>query len=97
MQRDKALELVGEVGAPFRLAFGEGLMLTAIRRRQMVDPGQERAEEFAVVDDAADGNAAEADAVIAALTADQARARALAAHIVVGERDLERGIDRLRA
>jgi hypothetical protein len=63
----------------------------------MIDPGQERPEEFAIVDNAADGNAAEADAVIAALPADQARARALATHVVVGERDLERGIDRLRA
>jgi hypothetical protein len=63
----------------------------------VVDAGQERAEEFAVVDDAADGDAAEADAVIAALAADQPGARALAAHIVIRERDLERGIDRLRA
>jgi hypothetical protein len=37
----------------------------------MVDAGQQRAEELAVVDDAADRNAAEADAVIAALAADQ--------------------------
>ena len=63
----------------------------------MVDAGEQRAEEFAVVDDAADRDAAEADAVIAALAADQARARAFAAHIVIGERDLERGVDRLRA
>src|SRR6202043_3051044 len=47
--------------------------------------------------DAADRDAAEADPVIAALAADQAGAGALAAHIMVGERDLERGIDRLRA
>ena len=62
----------------------------------MIDAGEQRAEEFPVVDDAADRDAAEADAVIAALAADQARARALAAHIVVRERDLERGVDRLR-
>ena len=42
-------------------------------------------------------DAAEADAVIAALAADQAHARGVAAHVVIGERDLERGIDRLRA
>ena len=39
----------------------------------MVDAGQQRAEDLAVADDAADGSAAEADAVIAALAADQAR------------------------
>ena len=63
----------------------------------MVDAGEEGTEEFAVVDHAADGNAAEADAVIAALAADQALARAGPAHIVVGEGDLERRVDRLRA
>ena len=97
VQRDDALELVGEMRAPFRLALGEGLLLAVVGRRQMVDAGEQRAEELAVVDDAADRDAAEADAVIAALAPDQARARALAAHVVIGERDLERGVDRLRA
>src|SRR5579863_4517068 len=63
----------------------------------MKNDGQERAEEFAVVDDAADRDAAEADPVIAALAADEPRARALAADIMVGERDLERGVDGFRA
>ena len=71
MQRDDALELVGFVRAPIRLASRERLVLAVISRRQMVDAGQQRAEEFAVVDHAADGNAAEADAVIAALAPDQ--------------------------
>ncbi len=97
MQRDDALELVGEMRAPFRLALGEGLMLAVIGRRQMVDAGKQRAEQLAVGDDAADRNAAEADAVIAALAADQPGARALAAHIMIGQRDLERGVDRFRA
>src|ERR1700691_4718995 len=83
--------------APFRLADGERLMLAAIGCRQMIDAGQERAEEFAVVDKAADRNAAEADAMITALAADQAGPAALPADVVVGERDLERGVDRLRA
>src|SRR5262245_40998135 len=83
--------------APVRLALAEGLLLAAVGRRQVVDAGEQRAEEFAVVDDAADRDAAEADAVIAALAPDQAGARALAAHVVIGERDLERGVDRLRA
>ena len=72
-------------------------MLAAIRCRQMIGAGEQRAEELAVVDDAADRNAAEADTMIAALAADQAGARAFAAHMVIGERDLERGVDRFRA
>ena len=63
----------------------------------MVDAGQQRAEELAVVDDAADRDAAEADAVIAALAADQAGARPCAADVVIGQRDLERRVGRLRA
>ena len=62
----------------------------------MIDAGEQRAELFAVGDHAADRRAAEADAVIAALAADEARARGVAADVMIGERDLERGIDRLR-
>ena len=91
------LELVGEMRAPVRLAHGEGLVLAAVGRRQVVDAGEQRAELPAIGHDAADRDAAEADAVIAALAADQARAGALAADVVIGERDLERGVDRLRA
>ena len=97
MQRNDALELVGFVLAPIRLAAGERLVLAIIRCRQMVDAGQERAEEFAVIDHAADGNAAEADAVIAALAADQPLARGLAANIVISERDFKRGVCRFRS
>ena len=67
-----------------------------MRVRQVVDAGQQRAEHLAVGDDAADRDAAEIDAVIAALAADQAGARALALGAVVGERDLQRGVDRFR-
>ena len=83
--------------APVRLALREGLLAAIIGVRQVVDAGQQRAEELAVVDDAADRDAAEADAVIAALAADEARALPLARHVPVGERDLERGVDRLGA
>ena len=65
--------------------------------RQVVDAGQQRAEHLAVADDAADRDAAEIDAVIAALAADQAEARALADGALIGERDLEGGLDRLGA
>ena len=97
VQGDDPLERIGEMAAPFRLALGEGLMLAVVGRRQVIDPGQQRTEEFAVVDDAADGNAAEAHAVIGALAADEAGARPLPAHVVVGERDLERRSTGLRA
>ena len=97
MQRDDPLERVGEMSAPFRLALGEGLMLAIVGRGQMVDARQERAEIFAVVDHAANRNAAEANAVIGALAADEALARAIAPHVVIGERDLERRVAGLGA
>ncbi len=94
---DEAFERVGVVRAPFRLALGEGLMFAAVGRRQMVRACQQRAEELAVVDHAADGDAAEVDAVIGALAADQALARALPDRALIGERDLQRGVGGFRA
>ena len=92
MQGDDAFERIGEVAAPFRLALGEGLTLAVVGRRQVIDAGEQRAEELAVVDHAADRNAAEADAVIGALAPDQALARPVPAHVVIGERDLQRRV-----
>ena len=63
----------------------------------VIDAGHERAENLAVADDAADRRAAEVDAVIAALAADQARAVALPAYPMVGERELQRRLHRLGA
>src|SRR5262249_20215300 len=83
--------------APVRLALAEGLVLAVVGGWQMVNAGKQRTEEFAVIDHAADRDAAEADAVIAAFAPDQAGARTLAADIVICEGDLERGVDRLRA
>ncbi len=97
VQRRDPFEIIGEVRAPLGLALGEGLGVAVVGVRQMVDAGEQRPEELAVVDDAADRDAAEADPVIAALAADQAGTGALAAHVMIGERDLERGVDRLRA
>ena len=59
-------------------------------------PGRCVAKRAAVVDHAADRHAAEADAVIAALAADQAGARRLPGGAMIGQRDLQRGIDRFR-
>ncbi len=77
-----------------RLAEAEGV-LGQMRVAQVIDAGQ-RAEHPPVVDDAADRDAAEADPVIAALAADQPGPRPLPDRALVGEGDLERGIDRLR-
>src|ERR1700752_1044418 len=78
-------------------ALGEGLLLAIIGRRQVVDARQQCAIEFSVVDDAANRGAAEADAMIAARAADQAGAAALAADLMIGERDLQCGVRGLRA
>src|ERR1035437_2559077 len=83
--------------AVFRLALAEGLLLAVVGVGKMIDPGQQRSEHLAVVADAAHRSAAEADAVIAALAADQAGAGALALDLMIGQRHLERGIGGLRS
>ena len=97
VQGDEALKLVGELGAMLGLAAREGVAGEIVGVADVVDAGEQRAEHLAVADDAADRDAAEIDAVIAALAADQAEARALADGALIGERDLEAGLDRLGA
>jgi hypothetical protein len=95
---DEPAELVGEVRAPGRHPARERHLGRIVRMRQMVDAGKlRRGKHLAVGDHPADRDAAEADAVIAALAADEAGARGLALHAVVSERDLQRGVDRLGA
>ncbi len=72
-------------------------MLAIVGVRQVIDAAKRRAEHLAVRHDPADRDAAEADAVIAALAPNQPHARGLAAHVVVSERDLQRGVDGFRA
>src|SRR3954453_24271408 len=96
MQRHKALELIGEVAAPFRLAAREGLLGAVIGMRKMIDAIDHGAEELAVGDHAANADTAEVHSVIAPLAADEPDAARLAAHAVIGERDLERGVCGLR-
>ena len=95
MQGDDVFQFIGEMGPPCWFATRKGLFRAVVGRRQMVDAGQERAEHLAIRHDAADRNAAEADPVVAPRPADEARARALPAHVEIGERYLEGGIDRL--
>ncbi len=78
------------VEAPCRLT--EGLLVAVIGVGKVIDAGQQGSEHLAVVDDAADRRAAEADAVIAALAADQAGAGALTLGLMIGQRDFQRGI-----
>src|SRR5437762_13900763 len=65
--------------------------------RQMVDAGEQAAKELPVGNDAADGNAAESNPVIAALTTDQTLARALAFGAMIRDCDLQRCVDRFRS
>ncbi len=91
---DEALEIVGQVGALLRLPARE----TCVRRpgvAQMRDPRHHRAERVAVAHHAAQADAADIDAVIGALAADEPGALPLALGGVIGHRDLERGVDRL--
>ncbi len=96
VERNDPLELVGEVRAMFGLALRPAV-LRDVGVRQVVDASKERAEIAAVVHDPADRDPAEAHAVIAPLATDQPRPAALAARPVIGERDLERAVDRLGA
>ncbi len=64
---------------------------------QVVDVRQERpGVGLAVRRHAADRHPGDIDAVVGALAADEAGAGAFAAQAMVGKRDLERGVDRLR-
>ena len=97
MQRHQPLEIVGEFGAMRRQVLRERIAGEIMGVADMIDAGQMGRECTAVVDHAADRHAAEADAVIAALAADQTRARRLTGGALIGERDLQRGVDRFRA
>ena len=96
VQGDQPLQVVGQLRAVLRLAAGEGVPRQVVGVAQVVGARQGQ-EGAAVVDQAAHRDAAEADPVIALLAADQPGALALAAGAVVGERDLQRRVHRLRA
>ena len=90
----KRSEVFGELGAVRAFALGEEVFLE-MRVPHVRDARQPRSELAAVVDEARQRDAAEIDAVIRALARDEDVAPALAARLVVGERDLHRGVDRL--
>ena len=96
VQVDEAHEILGELDAVRAFAPREEVLLE-VRVPHVRDPGQPGTELAAVVDEARQRDAAEVDAVVRALARDEHVASALTARLVVGERDLHRGVDRLRA
>ena len=97
VQGDQPFQIVGQLGAVLRLAAAEGIARRIMRVPQMIDAGNERAEHAPVGGDAADGRAAEVRAMVSALAADEARLAAVAPGAMVGERQFQRRVDRLRA
>jgi hypothetical protein len=97
MQQHQPLEVFGKLDAVRRLAAREGVAGEVVRVADVVDAGEQRPELLAVAADTAHRHAAEIDPVIAALAADEARARPLPDGALIGERNLERGFDRFRA
>ena len=87
----------GQFGAVRGLAHREGVARWVVGVAHVVHTRQHRAEVLAVGHHAADGGAADVHPVVAAIPADDAGALALAPQAVVGQRDLQRGLDRLRA
>src|SRR5258706_7189084 len=74
VQRAKALQVFGELGAMRRQSAGESVACDVVRVPDVVDPGNSGSEGLAVVAQAADRDAAEVHAVVAALAANEAEA-----------------------
>ena len=92
VQLHQTFQIIGELSAVLGLAAREGIARRIVRVAHVIDRSEHVAEGLAVADHAAYGNAAEADAVVAALASDQDAARAFAADAVVSQRDFQRGI-----
>ena len=97
MQRDKAFQVVGEFGAMFRYAATERIAAQVVGVAKVIHATEHRPEALAIADHAAHRDAAEVDAVVTPLAADQPGARAFATGAVVGDRHLQRGVGRFRA
>mmetsp|Transcript_6064 Transcript_6064/g.24216 ORF Transcript_6064/g.24216 Transcript_6064/m.24216 type:complete len:373 (+) Transcript_6064:1199-2317(+) len=97
VQRHEALQVVGKLGAVLGHADRERIARRVMRVADVVHAGQQAAEHLAVGHHAADRDAAEVHAVVAALAADEPGAARLAAHAVVGDGHLQGGLDRLGA
>ncbi len=95
--RDHLLKRIGQLCPVRRLTAAEGVLRRIMRVRQMHRAGQEHAELLLVRAHARSRQAAETDAVITALTPDDALALPFTPRMMVGKRDLERGIGGFRA
>src|SRR4029078_12441059 len=95
VQRNATFEIVGELGAMLRFASAEGIAGQIVSVANVINAGNQRAEPLAIIVNSADRGTAEIDAVIAALAPDQARLRCVAFGPMIGECDLERGLNRL--
>jgi hypothetical protein len=96
VQGNQPLEFIGQMRTPGRLPARESRFGNVERVRQVIGARhQVGSERLAVGGNAADRNAAESHAVVAAFTADEAHALRLSARTVITERDLQRRIDRL--
>ena len=81
----------------FRLAVAVGVQRGKMGVGHVIDPAKKGAEHLAVVHDAADRDAAEVDAVIAAFAPDQPGPRALAPRPVIGDGEFQRRFHAFRA
>ncbi len=97
VQKDDLLQLVGQRHILLGQPFGEGILGDIEGMRQMIHPGQQGAEPLAVAGNASHRDSTEADPVVTTLAANQPGASALTARPLPGQRDFERGIDRLGA
>ncbi len=97
MQHHQPFQFIGALHAVLRQAAAEGIALQIEGVRQVIDTWQHRAEGATVVGHAADRHAAETDAMIGQLAANQPRARALTDGALIGQGDLQRGIRRFRS
>ena len=97
VQREDAFEIIGQMRAGLRLAAGKGVLAGQMGVGQMIDPREHRAENLAVVDDAADRDAAEIHPVIAAFAPDQPHALPLAPRAMIGNSDFQCRFNAFRA
>ena len=93
VQRHQPLKIIGKFGAVGRQPARPGVAIKIVGVAHVIDPGQQGSELAPVAHDPANRDPAKAHPVIAALAPDQTGPRALSARTLIGQRDLQRGID----
>ena len=97
VQGHQAFHVLGQVSPMRRLAHAEGIARQVVCVADVVHPGHRQPKGLAIAHQAAHRDAAEVDAVVTALAAQQPGACALATHAVVGQRHLQCGFHRFGA